>query len=95
MKIDPNEFLTAEQAAVEMGAPNKRSLYRAMKRARAAGETITVELFGRSLIPRAKIEVLKRYYYPYYSEAHQSMVKEWGRRGGAQKWKNAAAKRED
>jgi hypothetical protein len=97
MKIDPNEFLTAEQAAVEMGAPNKRSLYRAMKRAREAGETVTVELFGRSLIPRAKIEVLKRYYYPYYSDAHQAMVKEWGRRGGAQKWKNAAraAKRDD
>ena len=94
MKIDPDEFLTAEQAAVEMGAPNKRSLYRAMKRAREAGETVTVELFGRSLIPRAKIEVLKRYYYPYYSDAHQSMVKEWGRRGGAQKWKNAAAKRD-
>ena len=96
MKIDPNEYLTADEAVAAMGASNKRAVYRAMKRAKDAGETITVELFGRMLIPRSKIEVLKRFYFPYYSDAHQAMVHEWGRRGGAQKAKNArAAKRAD
>jgi hypothetical protein len=85
MKIDTEQFLTIEQTAEELGAPNKRAVYRAIGRARAAGHETTASVFGKTLIPRAALAVLKDYYYPYYSEAHQANVKKWGAAGGTQK----------
>ena len=84
MKIDTDKLLTPEQAGERIGA-NKRAVYRAIRRASEAGEEVVVVLFGRSLVPVEKIEVLSRYYYPYGSPAHQSMVKKWGAAGGTQK----------
>ena len=89
MKIDTDKLLTPEQAGERIGA-NKRAVYRAIRRASEAGEEVVVVLFGRSLVPVEKIEVLRRYYFPYYSEAHQSMVKKWGSAGGKQKKLNSA-----
>jgi hypothetical protein len=92
MKIDPSRYLTVAEAAIAIGADAPRAAYRAIKRATDAGEEVTVELFGRTLVPIEKVDVLKRFYFPYYSEAHQSMVQEWGRRGGSQKAKNMKAR---
>jgi selenocysteine lyase/cysteine desulfurase len=84
MKIDTDKFMTVEQAGALFGA-NKRAAYRALKRARKAGKEITVVIFGRSLVPASAVETLKKFYYPYYSEAHQANVKKWGSQGGRQK----------
>ena len=82
MKIDTDKMLTIEQAAEALGAPNKRPVYRALARAAEAGRVLSVSLFGKTLVPLANIKELKEYYYPYYSEAHQRMVKKWGAAGG-------------
>jgi hypothetical protein len=82
MKIDTDKMLTIEQAAEALGAPNKRPVYRALKRAAEAGQVLSVSLFGKTLVPVANIKELKQFYYPYYSEAHQRMVKKWGAAGG-------------
>lgn len=93
MKIDTDKLLTVEEAGEQIGA-NKRAAYRALKRAREAGKQITVEVFGRTLIPVKNVEVLREFYFPYYSEAHQRKVKEWGAAGGNTRWAKArAAKR--
>lgn len=84
MKIDLADYLTPQQAADELGC-NRRALYRAKKRAEAEGHVVTTTLLGKSVFPRKALAVLRNYYYPYYSEAHQRMVSEWGRRGGTQK----------
>ena len=93
MKIDTDKLLTVEQAGKLIGT-NKRGAYRALKRATEAGKQIAVEVFGRRLIPVENVEALREFYFPYYSEAHQRMVKKWGSMGGSTKWANArAAKR--
>lgn len=93
MKIDTDKLLTVEEAGEQLGT-NKRAVYRALKRAAAAGKQITVEVFGRTLIPVKNVEVLREFYYPYYSDAHQRKVKEWGAAGGNTRWAKArAAKR--
>lgn len=91
MKIDTDKLLTVEEAGERIGA-NKRAVYRAIKRAKAAGKTVTVELFGRTLVPSEAVAVLGEFYFPFYSESHQRMVKEWGRRGGTQKRINREAR---
>ena len=91
MKIETDKFLTPIEAGKMIGA-NTRAAYRAIKRAEAAGNKVTVELFGRTLVPVEAVPVLAKFYFPYYSEAHQKMVKEWGRRGGTQKGINNRAR---
>ncbi len=83
MKIDTDKMLTIEQAAEAIGAPNKRPVYRALKRAAEAGKVLSVTLFGKTLVPQGNIKSLQEFYYPYYSEQHQRMVKKWGAAGGA------------
>lgn len=82
MKIDTDKLLTIDQAAEALGAPNKRPVYRALKRAADAGRVLSVTLFGKTLVPVANVEELKQFYFPYYSESHQRMVKKWGAAGG-------------
>lgn len=77
------DLLTPEQAAEAIGATSKRAVYRAIARAKAAGTAVTVRPFGKMLVKRDMLAVLKSYYYPYYSEAHQANVKKWGAAGGA------------
>jgi hypothetical protein len=83
MKIDTDKMLTVEEAAEAIGAPNKRPVYRALKRAAEAGRMLSVSVFGKTLVPVANVKELKEYYYPYYSESHQRMVRKWGAAGGA------------
>jgi hypothetical protein len=82
--IDISEYLTIQQAMDELGCP-RRTLSRAVQRAEAAGKKIVVEILGKPAIHKSKIAVLKEYYYPYGSAAHQKMVKKWGASGGTQK----------
>jgi hypothetical protein len=82
MKFDTDKLLTIDEAAEAIGAPNKRPVYRALKRAAEAGRVLSVSLFGRTLVPVANVEELKEHYFPYYSEQHQRMVKKWGASGG-------------
>jgi hypothetical protein len=77
------DLLTPVQAAEAIGATSKRAVYRAIARAKAAGEDVTVAPFGTMLVRKDKLAVLKNYYFPYYSEAHQANVKKWGAAGGA------------
>lgn len=80
----PEDYLTMIEASAAIGASGRRAIYRAVERAEAAGEgEMTVVIFGKRLVPKKNIPVLKKHYYPYYSEAHQAMVKVWGARGGA------------
>lgn len=82
--MNVEDFLTMSQASKALGATGRRAIYRAIERAEEAGEgKMTVEVLGKRVVPKAKIETLKRYYYPYYSDAHQAMVKVWGAKGGA------------
>lgn len=80
MKVE--DLLTFPQAAQAMGTTNRRAVYRAVSRAVADGHDIIVEVFGKKLIRRDAVKKLTEYYYPYYSEAHQRMVKKWGAAGG-------------
>lgn len=83
MKINLNDYLTIDEAGEVIGG-NRRAVYRAIKRARAAGREVCVTILGKMLVPKVKVGVLKDFYYPYYSEAHQRMVKQWGAAGGRQ-----------
>lgn len=83
MKIDLKDYLTIDEAGAAIGG-NRRAVYRAIKRAQAAGRDVSVTILGKTLVPRAKVAVLKDFYFPYYSEAHQKMVKQWGAAGGRQ-----------
>ena len=90
MKIDTAKYLTVEQAMEELCC-SRRALYRAMDR--VGRDNVSEEFFSRRLILRSKLEVLREHYYPYYSTAHQSMVKKWGSKGGTQKKINRASKK--
>ena len=91
MKIETNDYLTVEDAMVALGC-SKRGVYRSAARAAESGHDVFAELFGIRLIRRSAIAAMKQHYYPYYSEAHQAHVKEWGSKGGSAKAKNAAAR---
>lgn len=95
VKIDLDQFVTPQQAAPLIGAPNARSVYRAIKRAREAGhDEVSTTILGRFMVPRAALDTIKQYYFPYYSEAHQRVVKSWGAAGGrAKAARSRAAKR--
>lgn len=93
--MNTENLLTITQAAKAIGAPNRRAVYRALKRAEANGRVLYIKAFEKTLIPVKHVKELKNYYYPYYSDAHQKMVQEWGRRGGTQKGINARAAKRD
>lgn len=91
-KIDLSLYLTIPEARDAIGA-SQRGIWRAISR--AGRDKVTVKFLGRTLVKKSAIEELKSHFFPYYSEAHQSMVKKWGAKGGTQKRINAerAAKR--
>lgn len=93
MSTNTDDLLTVMEAAEAMGTTNRRAVYRAMDRAAAAGHDVSVSLFSRRLVKKSAIPTLLQYFYPYYSEAHQAMVKKWGAMGGTQKKINRTAKR--
>jgi len=80
--IDLSQYMTVAEARDLIGAA-PRGIWRAI--ARAGRDKVTVKFFGRTLVRKDAIEAIRAHYYPYYSEAHQAMVKKWGAKGGTQK----------
>lgn len=83
MKIDLDQYLTIDQTCEALGC-NRRAVYRAIKRAKAAGKDVSVVVLGKILVLKKAVATVKQFYFPYYSEAHQRMVKQWGAAGGRQ-----------
>lgn len=81
-QIDLGDYMTVAEARDAIGA-SPRGIWRAINR--AGRDKVCIRFLDRTLVRKSAIEVLKQHYYPYYSEAHQSMVQEWGRRGGEAK----------
>ena len=95
MKIDLDKLWTIAQVGTHMGT-NARAVYRALKRAKEDGQPeLCVSVLNRVLIPVENIPVIQKYYYPYYSEAHQANVKKWGARGGSTKKANQDLREHD
>jgi hypothetical protein len=90
--METSELLTVAEAMKALGA-SRRSIYRSIERAEEAGHTVSTVMFARRLVYRKALETLRQHYYPYYSEAHQAKVQEWGRKGGTQKSLNARKKK--
>jgi hypothetical protein len=80
------DYMTVQEARAAIGC-SPRAIWRAI--ARVGRERVVVEILGRTMVRKANLDEIKAHYYPYYSEAHQAMVREWGRRGGTQKGVNA------
>ena len=95
MKIDLDKLWTIAQVGEHMGT-NARAVYRALKRAKEDGQPeLCVPVLGRVLIPVENIPTIQKYYYPYYSEAHQANVKKWGAQGGSKKKANQDLREHD
>jgi len=93
MQINTEDYLTAQEAAVAMKT-NKRAVWRARARANAAGKETFVLLFGRTLLPRSRLPVLRSYYFPgkgAYQKANKAKVKAWAAAGGVAKAVSRAA----
>lgn len=86
--VETTDLMTVPDVVKALGA-SRRAVYRAIERAEKAGHTVMTEVLGRRFVLRTALSTLKDHYYPYYSEAHQKMVAEWGRKGGTQKRINA------
>lgn len=91
MKIDTKDYLTCEQVAEILGGVPKRAVYRAIRRCKAEGLDPTETIWGVMLVKKSALETVKSHYYPYYSDAHQRKVREWGAMGGSTKAANAAS----
>lgn len=85
-KINLGDYMTVAEARDAIGA-SQRGIWRAISR--AGRDKVCIRFLDRTLVRKSALEVLKQHYYPYGSEAHQGMVKEWGRRGGTAKAKTA------
>jgi hypothetical protein len=87
MKINTDDYLTAQQAADAMKT-NKRAVWRARARAEKDGKETFVLIFGRTLLPRNRLPVLRSYYFPgkgAYQKANKAKVKAWAASGGRAK----------
>lgn len=80
--MNPDDFLTISEAIQEIGC-SSRCFYRIIDR--IGRETVTVKVFGKIVVPKAQLDLIRQHYYPHHSEARKKMAKEWGRRGGTQK----------
>lgn len=85
--MDVKEYMTLREAAEAVGT-NLRGLFRVLNRCREEGVDPRETVLGRTVIKRSALPILVAHYYPYYSEAHQRRVKEWGAAGGSTKAAN-------
>jgi len=76
------EYLTMAQAAVAVGC-SRRTLYRIVERVGAGG--VVTEAFGKQLIHKSKVPLLKKAYMPIGSEQRTKAAVAWGAEGGTQK----------
>lgn len=84
--IDLKKYMTVTEARDAIGA-SQRAIWRILDR--VGRDKCCITFLNRTLVRRDSLDLLKAHYYPYYSEAHQAMVKTWGSEGGNQKAKNA------
>lgn len=87
--INTNEYFTLIQAAKKVGCP-RRSLYRIIDR--LGVENIVTQAFGRRLIHKSKLPLLKAEHAPLGSKRRHEIAVACGRKGGTQKGINAAAR---
>jgi hypothetical protein len=80
--MELKEFLTMTQAAAAVGC-SRRTLYRIIERL-GAGEVVT-QAFGRQVVHKSKVPVLKKAYMPIGSERRLKAAMAWGAAGGTQK----------
>ncbi len=92
-KIDISQLMTFPEAAAAIGAPNRRAVYRAVARAEADGEDVTVRAFGKTLIKKSAVKILTHYYFPFGSEQRHELAVHCGHLGGSAKRDNAANSR--
>jgi hypothetical protein len=90
-RIDLSKYMTVAELRAEIGC-SQRVVWRVIDR--VGRERCCIKLLNATLVKKSMLEELRSHYYPYYSEAHQAMVKEWGAQGGATKAANAAAAEE-
>jgi len=76
------EYLTMSQAAVAVGC-SRRTLYRIVERV-GAGDVVT-QAFGKQLIHKSKVPLLRKAYLPLGTERRLKASIEWGSAGGTQK----------
>jgi hypothetical protein len=88
--IDLDQYLTRDQACKALGC-SVRTLWRTLDR--AGRDEVCVTLFGRTLIRKDKIPMIKEHYYGVGTKARTRMAKQWGASGGTTKARNRAAKR--
>jgi hypothetical protein len=84
MKIDTTTHATIDEV-VKTLKMSRRAVYRALSRSEAEGDDLAVRAFGRTLIPRARFNDLKKRHFPFGSKARSRMAKLWGSKGGTQK----------
>jgi len=88
-KIDLSKYLTIAELRDELGC-SQRAVWRVIDR--VGREKCCIRFLNATLVRKSMLEELRAHYYPYYSDAHQAMVKQWGAQGGATKAANAAAR---
>ncbi|NBT14409.1 MAG: hypothetical protein EBS56_12655 [Planctomycetia bacterium] len=87
--IDTKDYLTLDQAAARAGCP-RRSLYRIIER--LGVDKVVTMAFGRRLIHKSKIPLIKAEHAPLGSDRRHEIAVAYGRKGGTQKGINAAAR---
>jgi hypothetical protein len=87
MSDELTEYLTIDKAAKAVGC-TRRTLYRII--ARVGPESVVTQAFGRQLIHKSKLPVIKAAYIPLGSKKHSLHARAWGSAGGKQKAINAA-----
>lgn len=84
--LDLKKYMTVAEARDALGA-SQRAIWRVIDR--VGRENCCITFLGRTLVRRDALDAMKAHFYPYYSEAHQAMVKAWGAEGGNAKARNA------
>jgi hypothetical protein len=80
------DYLTMSQAAAAVGC-SRRTLYRIVERVGA--EDVVTQAFGKQLIRKSKVPVLKKAYLPLGTERRLKASIAWGSAGGTQKRLNS------
>ena len=82
MSDDFKDYLTIIKAAKALGC-TRRTLYRLIDRLDAS--KIVTPAFGRQLIHKSKLPMLKEVFLPVGSKRRADAAKVWGSAGGTQK----------
>ena len=90
--IDTKEYMTIIEAAKKIGCP-RRSLYRIIDR--VGVDKVCTMAFGKRLIHKSKLPMLRDSYYPMGTEKRLEALTAWGMTGGRPPAKARAAKRND